>query len=859
MKNAWKDLVRITALFCRSFLLLMLIFWNLKLNAQTNCPVATGLTVTGLSTSGASVNFIRPTGTNQYVIELNSASFGIWKSFEISNTASTYQFKDLSPATNYYCRIRTICPNTPAGSEPIYSEAKYFTTYAAPACPVATNMLVSDIAATGAKVSFYLTPNASASVIEMDSPGNPNFQAKATTTSNFFVLTGLTSSTVYHYRIKSECTGGIPGYSATGEFKTLAALAVTPVILTAKGKVKITPSGLCERLIILDNGTTIVPVELPAGFTLKDGQYVELSYEVATSSTVTCKEGTPAKIRKISEILVTPTVCNIPVVIAKNNTTPVSYTFKTDAQPAGSKYYWYFGDNGTSDAASPTHTYTANGTFLINLKVLDSAGKVCYGELKAEFLGGTVAAVPIIFTAKGKVKISTTGTCERTITLDNGTVIVPVETVAGFTYQDGQYVELAYEILKDKVITCTAGPAAKISKISVIPVTTVLACTAASNVTAGESTASAVRINFTLPKEITKASLEIKEYNTTNWVPTEFTSLSIQYFDRKELKAATKYYYHIKTVCANGSVNYSPDAYFVTAAAPAVPATCTAAKELSVTNIGAYGVKIIHALPTGISSATLEVVTATTVVNDATVWLSKNIVIPSSYTERGDLLPATKYKYRIKTVCANGGTVTYSALGDFTTTAAAGCSPAYNVKVSEITTTGARINYTLPLNLSSASLEILASNTNAWLSKSIPVTSAYIDLNELKPLTKYYFRIKTICAPGTTAYSPETYFLTTGNKSAEITKAATPSETTSDLTVTCFPNPAKDIISVTIYGEGDQLINVKLSNIYGHVVFEGKFPENTEQKIDVRSFQRGIYVLKVSNSVKSNSIKIVLN
>jgi hypothetical protein len=390
----------------------------------------------------------------------------------------------------------------------------------------------------------------------------------------------------------------------------------------------------------------------------------------------------------------------------------------------------------------------------------------------------------------------------------------------------------------------------------------VVSCTAATNVSVGEITATSARINFTLPKEFARASLEIKEYNTTAWLPSEFTSLTLTYFDRKELKAATKYYYHIKTVCTNGSVNYSPDAYFLTTAATADALNCTAATGLSVTNIGPNGVKIIYILPTGISSATLEVINANTTNTDASAWLSKNILIPSTYTEHIDLLPATKYKYRIKTVCANGGAVMYSVLGDFTTATSKTVAPscvAYNVSVSDITTSGASINYKLPAEIITASLEIIASNTSVWLSFPIDNRSTYYLLSPLDPATGYYYRIKTVCSDGTFNFTPNAKFATTGYKNGEITGAASSAENGNDLTVSCFPNPATNSISVNIMGNSDQLVDVKLSTIYGHVVYESKFPENAVHEINVKNYPKGIYALRVSKTGKTSSVKIVIN
>jgi hypothetical protein len=540
-------------------------------------------------------------------------------------------------------------------------------------------------------------------------------------------------------------------------------------------------------LIVLDNNTVIVPVETVA-FTYKDGQNVEVAYEILKDRVINCKEGPAAKITKISEIAVTPATCPAAVVTSVGEliSTSARINFKLPTE-VKSAVLQIMAANTTNWVTFLITSLTPLYYHFMELK----AGTKYYYHLKTEYASGRAVTVDAYFETK-------------------------------------------------------AAPV----------------CAAASNVTVGEVTANSARINYKLMTDVKGAFVEFKDANTNDWLSIAVTSLTATYFDRRELKAATKYYYHIKTVCANGSVNYSPDAYFQTAAAAAGAGNFTAATGLSIASIGPNGVKIIYTLPTGISSATLEAINANTTNTDASAWLSKNILIPSTYTERGDLLPATKYKYRIKTVCANGGAVMYSALGDFTTAASKTVAPScivYNVSVSDITTSGARINYKLPTELITASLEIIASNTSLWLSFPIDNNSTYYLLSPLDPSTGYYYRIKTVCSDGTFNFTPNAKFTTTGYKNGEIADAVGSAENGNELTVSCFPNPATNSISVNIMGESDHLVDVKLSTIYGHIVFESKFSENVVHEINVKNYPKGIYALRVSKTGKTSSVKIVIN
>jgi len=260
---------------------------------------------------------------------------------------------------------------------------------------------------------------------------------------------------------------GVDGKYCYGELKARFEGGSVTVsnVLSGKGKVKkVTATDGCGLLITLENGTLIVPVEVIPKFEFKDGQYVELAYELLRDKPSGCTLGISAKIHKIAEIIV-PTVCKIPITFVKNNTTPVSYKFKTDLQPVDSKFYWYFGDGGSSTLADPSYVFKKSGSWVINLKVVDKAGKVCYGETKGTFEGETNQTL----TGRGKVKKLTATGCDLVIALDNA-VLIPVKMTTEFLLKEGQYVEFTYEKFVEKVSTCKEGTDVKIITIKEIPV-----------------------------------------------------------------------------------------------------------------------------------------------------------------------------------------------------------------------------------------------------------------------------------------------------------------------------------------------------------------------------------------------------
>lgn len=165
------------------------------------------------------------------------------------------------------------------------------------------------------------------------------------------------------------------------------------------------------------------------------------------------------------------TDCRVKILYSMNKSLPPSYTFKTDPQQEGVKYAWSFGDNNYSDSPSPTHSFKVSGSYVVYVKMIGQDGKICYGELKERFEGETAATPPVstILSGRGNVKnMASTEGCGLVITLENGNVLVPVEILSNFLLKEGQYLELAYELLKDKPSGCSAGISARIHKIAEI-------------------------------------------------------------------------------------------------------------------------------------------------------------------------------------------------------------------------------------------------------------------------------------------------------------------------------------------------------------------------------------------------------
>ncbi|MEU9734299.1 PQQ-dependent sugar dehydrogenase [Streptomyces sp. NPDC048002] len=99
-----------------------------------------------------------------------------------------------------------------------------------------------------------------------------------------------------------------------------------------------------------------------------------------------------------------------PVAQAKANvtsgTSPLAVSFSSagSSDPDGGalSHAWTFGDGGTSTAANPSHTYTANGQYTATLKVTDPTGKSATASVRIT-VGNTAPSVRIDLPDDGRI------------------------------------------------------------------------------------------------------------------------------------------------------------------------------------------------------------------------------------------------------------------------------------------------------------------------------------------------------------------------------------------------------------------------------------------------------------------------
>ncbi|NNM15555.1 MAG: T9SS type A sorting domain-containing protein, partial [Bacteroidia bacterium] len=133
---------------------------------------------------------------------------------------NSYIMTGLSPNTNYYVFVRSICPATSSG----WSDTTLFTTNSAPApCPVPFNLSTTTISSNSTKVAWDTSLTAVSWKIRYGKIGSTSKSTKTITAvpgDNSYTMTGLATNTNYYVFVRSICAGSFSGWSDSTFFTT---------------------------------------------------------------------------------------------------------------------------------------------------------------------------------------------------------------------------------------------------------------------------------------------------------------------------------------------------------------------------------------------------------------------------------------------------------------------------------------------------------------------------------------------------------------------------------------------------------------------------------------------------------------
>jgi PKD repeat protein len=173
-----------------------------------------------------------------------------------------------------------------------------------------------------------------------------------------------------------------------------------PVIHSGKGYVKnLSSLENCGLVVVLSDGTILLPVQIVPAFELKEGQEVELAYEVLQNINTTCQAGKPVKIHKIAELTNTDKNCKAYFTATNelwsNTAMMKKMVFANLSTGNISECTWSFGDGTTSKELRPVHEYPKYGKYQVCLSLLTVSG--CRSEYCTTIEVDSMAVIPCGF------------------------------------------------------------------------------------------------------------------------------------------------------------------------------------------------------------------------------------------------------------------------------------------------------------------------------------------------------------------------------------------------------------------------------------------------------------------------------
>jgi hypothetical protein len=254
---------------------------NFTITTGSGCTSPSGLTASSISTTSATVSWTAVSGATSYDVDYKASTSSTWTNAATGTTAVSIGLTGLTQGTTYDYRVRTNC----AGGSSAYSAAQ-FTTTGTVACAAPTGLTSSAVTSSGATVSWTAVSGALSYDVDYKLNSSSTWTNAATaTTSTSVALSGLTSATLYDWRVRATCSGGSSTY-ATAQFNTLSTTCASTLDNSTNGTISgaatipfntnvtglISPSGDIDnyKFVITTGGTaTVTLTTLPFDYDLK--------------------------------------------------------------------------------------------------------------------------------------------------------------------------------------------------------------------------------------------------------------------------------------------------------------------------------------------------------------------------------------------------------------------------------------------------------------------------------------------------------------------------------------------------------------------------------------------------------------
>jgi hypothetical protein len=206
-----------------------------------------------------------------YAVDYKLNTSGTWTSFATAQTGTSTNLTGLTQGSLYDWRVKATCS---AGSGNFV--AAQFTTTAPFVCNAPTGLTSSAITSSGATVSWTAVSGAVSYDVDykLASAGTWTNSISGTTSTSRSI-TGLTASTLYDWRVRTNCASGSSAY-AQAQFTTAA-------VSTCPGIYDVSTNGSASGAALIPFNTDIKGLISPSG----DNDYYKFVITTGGTATIT--------------------------------------------------------------------------------------------------------------------------------------------------------------------------------------------------------------------------------------------------------------------------------------------------------------------------------------------------------------------------------------------------------------------------------------------------------------------------------------------------------------------------------------------------------------------------------------------
>ena len=191
--------------------------------AAAPCNAPGSLAGSNITATSATLSWAAVSGAASYTVEYKASTATTWLVAASATTSTSISLTGLSASTTYDWRVRTNCSSTSSS----FSLAQ-FTTAAEPVCAAPGSLSSTSITSSSATVSWAAISGAASYTVEYKVSTSSSWMVAASaTTSTSINLTGLSASTTYDWRVRTNCSSSSSSYSVA-QFTTLAETCADP-------------------------------------------------------------------------------------------------------------------------------------------------------------------------------------------------------------------------------------------------------------------------------------------------------------------------------------------------------------------------------------------------------------------------------------------------------------------------------------------------------------------------------------------------------------------------------------------------------------------------------------------------------